>query len=91
MLPQMPFFYGTPEQLAGIVWNAEEVHTARYQIACYAIMSGKKPVIYNTGRTDYDEKYDDLMDNYGKSWFQLRAEAMVSCQKAWEAVNANRK
>jgi hypothetical protein len=86
ILPGGRFFYGIPEQLAGIVWNAEEVHTARYQIACYAILAGKKPIIYTTGQTDYDEKYDDLMDYYGKTPQELRKEAMVSCQKAWEAV-----
>lgn len=88
-LPHCPSFYGTPEQLCGIVANAEEVHTARYQIACYAILAGKKPIIYKTGMPDYDEKYDDLMDYYGKTPQELRAAALLSCKKAWEAVNAN--
>lgn len=87
VLPKMPVFYGTPEQLSGIVWNASEVHTARYQIACYAILAGKKPIIYKTHDQNYNEKYDDLMDYYGKSPQELRREAMVSCNLAWEAVN----
>lgn len=86
ILPGGKIFYGTPEQLAGIVWNAEEVHTARYQIACYAILAGKKPIIYKTGQADYDEIYDDLMDYCGKSPQELRKEAMISCQKAKDAI-----
>lgn len=91
ILPGAPVFFGTPEQLAGIVWNAEEVHTARYQIACYAILAGKKPILYKTQDQNYNEKYDDLMDYYGKSPQELRREAMISCNLAWEAVNANNK
>lgn len=83
----IPQYYGTPEFYFGLTAMAEEVHCARYQVACAAILAGIKPVLYKTGDPLYDEKYDDLMDYYGKNPEQLREEALVSCQLAWELVN----
>jgi len=65
---------------------AKEIHTARYQIACAAILAGKKPIIYSTGDPQYDIKYLDLMDYYGKAPDELQAEALVSCSIAAKAA-----
>jgi hypothetical protein len=80
-------FSGTPEQNFGMVAQAEEVHVSRYQLAVAAILAGKKPIIYRTHNPEYDEKYDDLMDYYGKTVDELRAEALQSCRVAWEVVS----
>jgi len=81
------FDNGTPEEYFGLVARAEEVHCARYQVACAAILAGIKPVIYGTGDPEYDEKYVDLMDYYGKSPEKLRSEAMLSCEITWDLLN----
>ena len=80
-------FKGKPEEYFALVARAEEVHCARYQVACAAILAGIKPTIYGTGNPLYDEKYEDLMDYYGKDAKTLRSEAMLSCEIAWDLVN----
>jgi len=79
-------FHGTPEELFGLVESVEEVHTARYQIACAAILSGKRPVIYMTGDDKYDQKYIDLMEYFGLDRSGLRRLAMQSCEVAVEVA-----
>jgi len=86
-IPNIKHFHGEPAQHFGLVAQAEEIHTARYQIACAAILAGKKPIIYGTGDDNYDSKYEDLMDLYGKSAKELRDGALVSCELAAEAAN----
>lgn len=87
ILSGIPQFYGPPEKYFALVGMAEECHCARYQVACAAILAGIKPTIYGTGDPLYDEKYEDLMDYYGKARTILRLEAMVSCELAWDLVN----
>ncbi len=79
-------FHGEPAQHFWIIGQAKEVITCRYQIACAAILAGIKPQIYGTGDENYDTKYLDLMDYYGKSPDELQAEALVSCQIAAKAA-----
>jgi len=78
----IPSFHGTPEQHFGIIEHAREIHTARYQIACGAILAGKKPIIYATKDNFYNEKYEDLMDYFGMSQDELRKLSMISCEEA---------
>lgn len=86
--PKLPIdhFYGTVEEKFGLIASAKEVHTARYQAGCAAILAGKKPRLYLTGKGGYDRKYADLKDFYGMPRQKLIASAMLSCKVAYEAV-----
>lgn len=86
--PKLPIdsFYGTVEQNFGLISSVKEVHTARYQAGCAAILSGKKPIFYRKGDPRYDRKYDDLLDLYGMSKEQLKESAMKSCEMAVEVA-----
>jgi len=85
--PRLPIdhFMGSVEETAGLIETVDEVHTARYQIACAAILAGIKPVLYTTGDEEYNQKYLDLMDFYGSTKKQLKEDAMISCRAAVEA------
>ena len=89
--PRLPIdsFIGSVEENFGLIETVDEVHTARYQIACAAISAGIKPVLYTTGDKKYNEKYSDLMDFYGNTKKQLREAAMISCQAAVNAGEQN--
>ena len=86
--PELPIpkYSGTVEENFGLIASADEVHTARYQPGCAAILAGKEPIIYSTGDPKYDLKYADLMDYYGKSKEELREEAMASCRLAVKVI-----
>jgi len=85
--PRLPLddFVGSVEETTGLIETVDEVHTARYQIACAAILAGIKPVLYTTGDEEYNQKYLDLMDFYGMTKKQLKEDALISCQAAVEA------
>jgi len=85
--PKLPIdsFTGSVEENFGLIETVEQVHTARYQIACAAISAGIKPVLYTTDDNIYNEKYLDLMDFYGKTKEELRQAAMISCYAAVDA------
>jgi len=89
--PKLPIssFHGTVEQNFGLISSVKEVHTARYQAGCAAILSGKKPIFYRKGDQGYDRKYDDLLDLYGMSKEQLKESAMKSCEIAVEVAISN--
>jgi len=84
--PALPLnsFIGMPEETFGLIASVGEVHTARYQMACAAILAGKSVTIYDTGNIEYDKKYQDLLDCNGMSAEALRGAAMLSCQVAYE-------
>jgi len=87
--PRLPIdsFTGPVEDNFGLIESVNEVHTARYQIACAAILAGIKPALYTTGDEKYNEKYLDLMDFHGNTAKELREAAMISCEAA---VNAGK-
>lgn len=94
--PRLPIdnFIGTVEESFGLVESVDEVHSARYQIGCAAILSSKKPCMYMKSQNDnyemieYNQKYFDLLDYYGTPREKLVEYAMRSCYAAVEAAQS---
>jgi len=82
----IPSFTGTPEEIFGLVMQAGEVYTSRYQIAVAAVLSGKKPLIFQTPNVEYNDKYDDLMYWHGKNPYSICRDVVSACRKVYEDV-----
>ena len=70
-------FAGTVEENFGLIASLKEVHTARYQAGCAAILAGIKPNLRITS-----DKYEDLISFYGLLKEELIKSAMQSCEIA---------
>jgi hypothetical protein len=90
--PRLPLdsFTGVAEENFGLVASVKEVHTARYQIACAAILAGIKPTLYiKKDDAAYNLKYLDLMDYWGLSAKDLQTQAMTGCIAAYKGAHSD--
>jgi hypothetical protein len=78
---------GTVEHNFGVIANCEKVHTARYQAACAAILSGVPYELYTTDDLIYNKKYDDL--NRFSKWDvdTLKDTVLESCKETIEWIS----
>jgi hypothetical protein len=70
------------EEYFGLIESADEIHSARYQCICAAILGKKTFHIYDTDNLEYNEKYKDLLDFSTLNRNELRESAMTSCRVA---------
>ena len=75
-----------PAVFFGLAQDLQEIHTARYHMACAGLM-WDRPVFYYV---NYLEKYDDLEDLRGRSLKEKRELANVTCNMVWKEANEKR-
>lgn len=78
------------EEYFGLIASTDEIHSARYQCVCAAILAGKPFTVYDTEDLEYNEKYLDLMDFTPMNREALRESAMISCHIAVAAARGEK-